>query len=299
MGIQDRDYYRENSNAFLDAWGRVGAVVWLIVLTAVIFFVQTVMARGAGRELEAIARYSYQKVLSGELWRLVTPIFLHSDLLQLFINMLALYWAGTRLEDRYGGRNLVVFYLLGGLFAQSTFLLAQALEILPKDATTIGSSGAVSAVLVLFALNFAHLKTIPSWLFALLFAGQDLFMAVKLERHGLGYCGVLGGALFAFIYFRSYVGVTLVLAGSRRTAETTRTRPPLRLMPIERVEENPEPVGAAVESSPRSTEGGDEHLEAKVDRLLQKVSQHGKESLTIEEHDLLVKASEIYKKKRK
>ena len=40
MGIQDRDYYREGSGRFLDAWGRQGATVWLIVITCVVFFVQ-------------------------------------------------------------------------------------------------------------------------------------------------------------------------------------------------------------------------------------------------------------------
>ena len=40
MGIQDRDYYREGSGRFIDAWGRQGATVWLVVITCVVFFVQ-------------------------------------------------------------------------------------------------------------------------------------------------------------------------------------------------------------------------------------------------------------------
>jgi hypothetical protein len=42
----------------------------------------------------------------------------------------------------------------------------------------------------------------------------------------------------------------------------------------------------------------DEQLEAKLDAVLQKVSQHGKESLTESEREILLRASEIYKKRR-
>ena len=41
-----------------------------------------------------------------------------------------------------------------------------------------------------------------------------------------------------------------------------------------------------------------EHLEAKLDEVLAKVAKHGKESLTDPEREILLKASEIYKKRR-
>ena len=42
----------------------------------------------------------------------------------------------------------------------------------------------------------------------------------------------------------------------------------------------------------------DEHLDAKLDAVLEKLSRHGRDSLTDKERDILIKASEIYKKKR-
>jgi hypothetical protein len=63
--------------------------------------------------------------------------------------------------------------------------------------------------------------------------------------------------------------------------------------------ETPEPVGAAVENQPRPKEAADENLEAKVDQVLAKVSKYGQESLTPEEREILFKASELYKKRRK
>src|SRR5580700_4993412 len=105
MGIQDRDYYRDSSNSFLGAWGRQGAVVWLIVITSVIFIAQ-LMTGNLRSELYDLGKYSFDKVLSGEIWRLLTPLFLHANFLHLFVNMLVLYWAGSRLEEIYGAREI-------------------------------------------------------------------------------------------------------------------------------------------------------------------------------------------------
>ena len=43
----------------------------------------------------------------------------------------------------------------------------------------------------------------------------------------------------------------------------------------------------------------DEYLEAKLDQVLEKVSQHGQQSLTAEEREILFRASEIYRRRRK
>jgi hypothetical protein len=78
-----------------------------------------------------------------------------------------------------------------------------------------------------------------------------------------------------------------------------RVRPKLRVVvpPVE--EEAPEPVGASVQAAPRPAEAADEQLEAKLDAVLEKVSKYGQESLTPEEREILFKASELYKKRRK
>jgi hypothetical protein len=73
----------------------------------------------------------------------------------------------------------------------------------------------------------------------------------------------------------------------------------LRLLPLEADGDPAEPVGAAVQAQPHAKENVDEHLEAKLDRVLAKMSTQGQESLTAEEREILVKASELYKKRRK
>ena len=75
---------------------------------------------------------------------------------------------------------------------------------------------------------------------------------------------------------------------------------------MRRDEPQPEPAAAASTAGAAGAAGAvgggasvDEHLEAKLDEVLQKVQRHGKESLTDGEREILLKASEIYKKRRR
>src|SRR5438034_11831986 len=123
MGIQDRDYYRDGSGGFLEVWGRQGATVWIIIITSVVFFAQCLTGPPRDSELVRLGCYNPVRVLNGEVWRLVTPLLLHADLWHLFFNMLALYLLGRRVEETYGSREFVAFYLAAGLFASVVYLV--------------------------------------------------------------------------------------------------------------------------------------------------------------------------------
>ena len=57
-------------------------------------------------------------VQAGELWRLVTPMFLHMDLMHLGFNMVALYSVGEVLERVLGRGSFLLLYFVGGHHGQ-------------------------------------------------------------------------------------------------------------------------------------------------------------------------------------
>ncbi|MCY2966905.1 MAG: rhomboid family intramembrane serine protease, partial [Planctomycetota bacterium] len=81
----------------------------------------------------------YSEVARGEVWRLVTPIFLHFSVQHIAFNMLSLAGIGKMLEGRYGGRWLLLFVLLSAVFSN----VAQYLYSGP---TFGGMSGVVYAL---------------------------------------------------------------------------------------------------------------------------------------------------------
>jgi membrane associated rhomboid family serine protease len=297
MGIQDRDYYREGPS-FLDRVGAQGATVWLIAICCGVFFGQML----SNNALTELGQYNPKLVLEGEVWRLVTPMFLHYGLWHLFFNMLTLWVAGRRVEEVYGSREFVLFYLLAGITAQlvdfGTYLVG-----LSPETNGAGASGAVMAVLVLFALHFPRARVIfwvipmPAWALVVLYLGLNFLGVLGQGQRNIGYVVHLAGAFFALLYHQSGWQFSKMFARGDRT----RVRPKLRVVPppVEEREREPEPVGAPVQAAPRPSEAADEQLEAKLDAVLEKVSKHGQESLTPEEREILFRASELFKKRRK
>jgi membrane associated rhomboid family serine protease len=87
----------------------------------------------------------YEVFRRGEVWRLLTYMFLHGGPFHLFFNLLALWMFGVEIEQLWGTRRFVVFYLAGGVCSG---LLS---VFMAPGVFVIGASGAVLAVLTVYA----------------------------------------------------------------------------------------------------------------------------------------------------
>src|SRR5512140_3348047 len=59
-----------------------------------------------------LARYLLvgERLWSGEVWQLLTSIFLNTDPLSFFFNMLGLWFAGVAVERRFGWRRFLLLF---------------------------------------------------------------------------------------------------------------------------------------------------------------------------------------------
>lgn len=299
MGIHDRDYYRESTRGWADGFGGNKVTVWLIGLTCAVFFAQCFTGHPLRSDLVALGRYDPAAISGGEVWRLLTPVFLHGGLWHVVMNMFVLYWVGSRMEEKYGGAEFLAFYLLAGITSCLLYFLTQLAGLQPP-ANAVGASGAVNAALVLYAFHYPRQTVLlflvipmPVWALVALFITFDALGAFGAGNQQIGYAVHLGGALFGFLYFQADRRFTAVFKRQRR-----RRAPALRLVPVEPPElsASPPPPPAP---APRPVDPTDEPFEVKVDRVLAKVSALGQESLTAEERELLFRAGEVYKKRRK
>jgi membrane associated rhomboid family serine protease len=305
MGIQDRDYYRDESGSLFHAWSRHGAWLWIIIITTTVFFIQCLSGHPSESELVKVGAYTPMKVLQGEVWRLLTPMLLHANFFHLLFNMLIVWWAGRSLEELYGKLEFVAFYVCAGLFAQTVYFIVYLLGFADPRTLTLGASGAVVALLILFAFRFPRQKVLlffvipmPIWLLGVLLVVWDALGAIGVGKNRTAYVVHLGGALFGCLYYQ--IGIRISVLFSNFTQRDRRVVPHLRVVTPE-PDDTPESVAAVVgsQSQSRSRENQDENLETEVDQVLEKVSKYGQESLTPEEREILFKASEFYKKRRK
>jgi membrane associated rhomboid family serine protease len=77
----------------------------------------------------------------GDWWRLITAAFLHYGPFHLIMNMLALYWFGSLLEQRIGSGRFLLLYLVSGLAGSAGALLWS------PTTPTVGASGAIFGIL--------------------------------------------------------------------------------------------------------------------------------------------------------
>ena len=90
-------------------------------------------------------------VKNGEIYRLISYMFLHAGIFHIFFNMYSLYIVGPRVEDFFGKWKFLLIYILSGI---SGGLLSVALN---GNVVAVGASGAIFGLfgaLLYFGYNY-------------------------------------------------------------------------------------------------------------------------------------------------
>jgi rhomboid protease GluP len=130
-----------------------GRVTALLLMVNSLLYVLTWVATNRDREGELGARLLFGSidgytllrfgakygalVALGEWWRLITPIFLHGNLMHLAMNSWVLYDLGPAVESLYGRQRFLVLYILSGAAGVVLSLLWR------PNALSVGASGAI------------------------------------------------------------------------------------------------------------------------------------------------------------
>jgi membrane associated rhomboid family serine protease len=306
MGIYDRDYYRREGYSFLGSFTERGTICkWLVGINIVCFIIQLVLRSPAGNDwftdsLDLNAELTWH----GQVWRLLTYAFLHDtgNPWHIIFNMLFLWWFGSDVEDLYGPREFLAIYLVSAVMGGLAFLVTPLITGEPFG-FCIGASGAVTAVLVIFACHFptriilvAYFLPVPIWLFVIFSVAYDGY---RLMTHSGGQVAVsvhVGGAAFAFAYYKLHWRLIALLPNIQARLKR-RSQPRLRVY-REMDEERPAPVSVTASPPPPQGHPDDEQLEAKMDAVLEKISRFGKENLTDGDREVLRRAAEAIKRRR-
>ena len=84
----------------------------------------------------------------------ITYMFMHADISHIFLNMLGIYMFGSILENIWGAKRFLNYYLLCGLGAAA---LQLAISTFNNEYTILlGASGSVFGLLVAFAMMFPN-----------------------------------------------------------------------------------------------------------------------------------------------
>ena len=241
-----------------------------------------------------------------QIYQLVTYMFMHGGWAHLFFNMFALWMFGCVVENVWGPKKFLFYYIFCGIGAGLCQELAQyvqyAYEHLDSYAyvrtaagsipmsdylnlwTTVGASGAIYAILLAFGMLFPEQRIfiipIPfpikaKW-FVMIYVGIELFSAIASSGDGVAHIAHLGGMLFGFLlirYWKKHPNRSTVNMSDFRIFHTTTATPP------------PHHESDWEYNQRKQTE------QAEIDRILDKIRKSGYDSLSKSEKQKLFDSS--------
>ena len=184
----------------------------IIVAVNVAAFILT----GSGRNANFQYLFGLQPVLftrAHYYWQLLTYMFMHGSWSHLLGNMIGLLFFGVYIEKQLGSKEFLLFYLLCGILCGAASL-AIYLAAGFYGVLLVGASGAVYAVLLLFAVIFPRATVFimgivpaPAPLLVAIYAGIAVFEQVFGMNQGVAHMTHLSGFAAAWIYCLVRYGV--------------------------------------------------------------------------------------------
>jgi membrane associated rhomboid family serine protease len=276
----------------------------LLIINIAVFFVQILGQRitiGNGVFLETVIIKYFALIPLGNFadasflpWQLITYQFLHGGFGHIFFNLFALWMFGMEIENSWGSKKFLYYYLLSGIGAGLCHLFLSPL-IGGGNAPTIGASGAIYGVMIAFALMFPDryiflyffIPVKAKYLITFLIVME--FMLVDSAGSSVAHLAHLGGALtgFIFILLDKSIVVDLKNLFNKSTYRTTKPFNPLGGI----TDKFKKKQGNVEDAKYSEVKEEDEVTQEEIDRILDKISQSGYQNLTEKEKRILFQAS--------
>ena len=134
---------------------RLTAVVRNLIFVNVIVFILQKILPGLG---DLLPLYSVHRTEYFKPYQLFTYMFCHADFFHIFFNMLMLSFFGPILEEFWGQKRFLLFYIIAGIGAGIFNILMDLFFGLGAFSVMLGASGAVYGVLTAFGIIFPNME---------------------------------------------------------------------------------------------------------------------------------------------
>ncbi|MBR6879407.1 MAG: rhomboid family intramembrane serine protease [Bacteroidales bacterium] len=199
----------------------------LLIINGILFLADLVMPR-FGIDLSSILGLHFFMASDFHIYQIFTYMFMHGNFTHLFFNMFALWMFGNTLENIWGPKRFLLFYILCGLGAGLMQEGVQYIEYVVKLSqyqtvnlgggnlipmsqylnmmTTVGASGAIYGLLLAFGMMFPNsliylyfFVPIKAKWFVIGYAVIELLAGVMSASDGVAHFAHLGGMLMGLI----------------------------------------------------------------------------------------------------
>ena len=294
-----------------------------LLLVNIIAFVATWILQLRGLDLNDLLGLHFFMAADFQVWQLLTYMFLHSGFTHILFNMFALWMFGVVIENVWGPKKFLFYYISCGVGAGimqeiaqffsfyftisaqdptigfgELFAIGHQLSTQLNGWTTIGASGAVYAILLAFGLIFPNERIfifplpIPikaKW-FVMFYVAIDLFSAMSSSGDNVAHMAHLGGMLFGYLmirYWNNHPTAGYGRSNGRQFFDRLKENFEKRSQPKMKVHKG----GTNDREDDWEFNARKKQNQEEIDRILDKIRRSGYDSLTKEEKQKLFDSS--------
>ena len=243
--------------------------------------------------------------------QLFTYMFMHAGMSHLLFNMLALWMFGMQLEQTWGSKKFLIFYVLCGLGGGVAHLIMSPMLGGGVGAPLVGASGAIFGLLIGFGLLYPEQPIylyffipIKAKYFVALYMGIEVWSQWNGAADGIGHLAHLGGAVVGIVYMLISVGAPTIISNFR--SSRSRKEPKSNVWQqrgqgggmFHRPERDDDiidaeyhDVGTTTATRKTDARGMRVITQADIDVILDKIADKGYQNLSEEEREILFEAS--------
>ncbi|MCL1850168.1 MAG: rhomboid family intramembrane serine protease [Bacteroidetes bacterium] len=295
----------------------------LLIINA-IMYLATVVFKTRGVDLAGIFGLHFFTAQHFAIWQPVTYMFMHGGFWHLFFNMFALWMFGAALENSWGAKRFLLYYMVCGIGAGLIQMLVIGLQVhslsqnLSPDiiqmirengtqildqgknyigemgalnaainAVTVGASGSVFGLLLAFGMMYPNsviyvyfMLPIKAKWFVVFYGALELFYGITGTSDGIAHFAHLGGMLFGFF---------LILYWNKGNRFFKFKMPAFKKKRSQKYTISSNYYYEPHHLSDEEYNYQKKQKEEKLNRILDKISKTGYESLTQEEKEFLFK----------
>ncbi|MBQ5532163.1 MAG: rhomboid family intramembrane serine protease [Bacteroidales bacterium] len=273
----------------------------LLIINTLCYFAMVVVKQAFGFDMNDLFGLHYYQSSHFHPFQFITYMFMHGSFEHLFFNMFALWMFGSVIENYWGGRKYLLYYLMTGIGAAMTHYLVlnhQLQAIIPtidEDKldyflslpNIVGASGSIYGLLLAFGMLFPNdriylyfLFPIKAKWFVLIFGLLELFSGITGTADGVAHFAHLGGMVF---------GIILILLWRRRERMQAYDYEPRQRRRWRRQDDFDESYERPRSDDDFNAEKAENRR--RIDEILDKISRNGYDALTKEEKEFLFKSS--------
>ena len=308
---------------------RIPTVTKNLLIINGLAFLATFVLQMQGIDLANIGGLHFFMANDFHFYQLITYLFLHANFMHILSNMFGLWMFGCVIENVWGSKKFLFYYITCGIGAGLCQELAQfgsfyltiseqapgigfgeliavgqQLSHQLNSWTTIGASGAVYAVILAFGMTFPNerLFIIPfpfpikaKW-FVLGYVAIEFFSAIGTSADGVAHTAHLGGMLFGFLmirYWNKHPNSSFDRSRGREFFEGLKRSFDQRQQGSQQHRQNPNmhvQQGGSKEADMEYNARKRQNQE-EIDAILDKIRKSGYDSLSKEEKQKLFEAS--------